>query len=965
MSQDIFSSPDIVDKLPESFTERDVFYRYSIVFVLAFVLIIGSGVVLWYTHNETNNINKTAAITDAQHFASSVAQFRNFYSKVVVPVAKKEGMEITHDYVDKDGTLPLPATFAKDFGHSLSSEDSNFNVKLYSDQPFPWRKQTLDTFELEALKKLQKNPNEPVWSFEMLNGEQVLRYAQADVLKESCIGCHNSYLGTPKNDWKIGDVRGVLQVIRPMSSFEFESFDMLKNSFLMMLALILSMVILIFFILRKLSSSIKLAYRAYITSETTNKKLTEEIEHREKISHDLQSSDVKMRAIVNSVQEVIIVIDETGIITECNNAIVEMFGYTQDEILGQNVSVLMSNTHSANHDNYIKKYVKNGHGSVMGQNREFFAQRKNGEAFPIELFVNDTRVGDDIIFTGTIRDITLRKASEEATAKAHQAAIESAELKSEFLANMSHEIRTPMNGVIGMTEMLLLSDLDNEQVELAKTVRESAASLLVIINDILDFSKIEAGKLSIKKTPFNLTHMIEACVDLLSPEAERKHVDLAFFIDKAVPLKIDGDAGRLRQIIINLMNNALKFTDEGHVILHVTLQGSQHLHFAVMDSGLGIKQEDLQTLFDMFSQVDGSSSREHGGTGLGLAISKQLAELMGGRIGADSEPNVGSTFWFTIEIDAQENTPKPFMQKSAKVLIMNASHVINRYYKKQLQDWGMTTTTVSSPNSLVTELNRSSFDLLAIDADNIYIDPENTNSFTDFITVIQNKSQAVIVLYANKSQHALLEKIDFSQNIHLMNKPIKHTLIKVFLNTLKGETQSQAKTPKANKKTENASKPKTPQPSKKTKNLTTNNFKVLLAEDNRVNQMVAIAILNKLDCTVTLAKNGKEALQYVENEVFDAVFMDCQMPVMDGYQASTKIRQLPSAHHSQNIPIIAFTANAMKDDDVKCKAAGMDDYLSKPINMDEIKQVFARWNEGMTSRKNARLAEANNRLEKV
>lgn len=954
MSTDIFENNKIVDNLPESFTEKDVFYRYSIVFILAFVLIIGSGIVLWHTHNETNNINKTAAITDAEHFAASVAEFRNFYSKIVVPVAKKEGMEITHDYVDQDGKLPLPATFAKDFGHSLSSESSNFSVKLYSDKPFPWRDETLDQFEIDALAALKKNPAKPIWTFEMLNGEQVLRYARADVLKESCIGCHNSYQGTPKSDWKVGEVRGVLEVIRPMSSFEFASFDMLKNSFLIMLAIILSMVILIFFILRKLSSSIKIAYSSYLSSENTNQKLIKEIDHREKVSHDLQSSSVKMRAIVNSVQEVIIVIDESGIITECNNAILEMFGYTQEEMLGKNVSLLMTGDNTTQHDQYINNYLVNGHGSVMGQNREFFAKRKDGEVFPIELFVNDTRVGDDIIFTGTIRDITLRKASEKATEKAHQAAIESAELKSEFLANMSHEIRTPMNGVIGMTEMLLLSDLDGEQKELANTVKESAASLLVIINDILDFSKIEAGKLSIKKTPFNLTHMIEACIDLLSPEAERKHIDLAFFIDKAVPLKINGDAGRLRQIIINLMNNALKFTDDGHVILQVSLKNNEYLHFAIIDSGLGIKKEDQHELFDMFSQVDGSSSRQHGGTGLGLAISKQLAELMGGEIGAKSETNVGSTFWFTIKIDPQKTLPEPFMQHSGKVLMLNASHAINRYYKQQLEDWGLNSTSVSAPNALMNQIQKSSFDLIAIDADVIYIDPKNKQSFQGFINSIREFSVAPVVLYASKLQLSILETMDLPEHIHLMSKPIKHTLIKILFNRLKNTSAQAIDTPRLSaldtpKQRTNEDKVCTSTPT------SDDQFSVLLAEDNRVNQMVALAILNKMGCDVTIAKNGKEALNLIQEEAFDAVFMDCQMPEMDGYEASKKIRQLPENHHSRNILIIAFTANAMKDDDKKCKAAGMDDYLSKPIDMDEIKQIFEHWLPKMTVRKQARL----------
>ena len=977
--------------LPENFSEKDVFYRYYIVFIFAFVLILGSGIVLWYVYNQTTEINKNAAINDVEHFATSVSKFRNFYSQVVVPAASAHGMVITHDYVNKKGTLPLPATFAKDFGNSLSSKDSNFNVKLYSDLPFPWRNEKLDAFEKKAIKQLRKNPDEPIWSFETMNGQPVLRYARADIMKKSCIGCHNRYQGTPKTNWKAGDVRGVLEVIRPMSVFASESSGMLKNSFLMMIVLILSMVMLIFFVLRKLSASIRIAQNSYKiarnsfrNSEKANIKLVEEIQHRKKVSHSLKRSDVKMRAIQNSVQEVIIVINKVGMITECNNVVEDMFGYTPNEILGQNVSILMTGSHQTSHDAYIQKYLTGKVGSVMGQNREFFAIRKNGKKFPIELFVNDARVDNEIIFTGTIRDITLRKKVEESTASAHKAAVESAELKSEFLANMSHEIRTPMNGVIGMTEMLLLSKLDEEQKELAQTVRESASSLLVIINDILDFSKIEAGKLSIKKNEFQLLHMIEACIDLISKEAERKYLDIAFFINEGVPSTIIGDAGRLRQILINLLNNAMKFTEQGHVILQVSLLDDTHIHFAIIDTGTGIAEKDQKTLFDMFSQVDGSSSREHGGTGLGLAICKQLTELMGGKIGAKSKVDVGSTFWFTIEIEPQKKLSKPYIVAPVNVLMLNTSSLLSSFFNRQMKDWRMTPTIVTNLNHFMMRLDQSSFQLLVLDTDNIYIDSSDTSHFLDILKSIRMKTSEAIILYATRVQLRKLEDIDLGNNIYLMNKPIKHTMIKLLLNKVQNEGKVDHKTkmderllPKDNnnlKKIEynqknivegnkgNKGKNIPPQlTEEKQAQPLIKKFHVLLAEDNRVNQMVAVAILNKFGCEVTVAVNGEEALKSIDNDMFDVVFMDCQMPIMDGYEASSRIRNLADSHHSKNIPIIAFTANAMKDDDVKCKEAGMDDYLSKPIDMDEFKKVFARWNEPMLIRRKTRLSLIENK----
>ncbi|MCK5918114.1 MAG: response regulator [Cocleimonas sp.] len=967
MPDDILSKKNNEINLPKSFSKKDVFYRYSIVFFFAFVLIIGSGIMLWYIHSETNNINKNAAKNDVKNFALSVSKFRDFYSKVILPAAREHGMTITHDYINKAGTLPLPATFAKDFGHSLSSGESNLKVKLYSDLPFPWRHENIDAFEREALATLKKNPTQPIWAFETLDGQPVLRYARADVMTESCVGCHNTYPGTPKGNWKVGDVRGVLEVIRPMSAIE--SNNLLKNSFLMMLVLILSMVMLIFFVLRKLSATIKIAYDSYITSKEANKKLTTEILQRKKITHHLRASDIKMRAIVNSVEEVIIVINKIGLITECNHVIESMFGYKKEEVLGQNITLLMTGSHKSSHDGYIQKYISGHIGSVMGQNRVFFALRKNGEKFPIELFVNDARVGKNIMFTGTIRDITHRRAEEEAIANAHQAAIDSANMKSEFLANMSHEIRTPMNGVIGMTEMLLLSKLDEEQTELAQTVKESAASLLVIINDILDFSKIEAGKLSIKKHSFNLLHMIEAAIDLLAKSAEQKHIDIAFFIEKNVPINIYSDAGRMRQILINLLNNALKFTDRGHVTLHVSMKNTQHLHFKIIDTGAGIDKKDQITLFDLFSQVDGSSSREHGGTGLGLAICKQLTELMGGEIGVKSIKNGGSTFWFTIEIEAQKKPHIPYIETPANVLMMNSSPLLSCYYQQQMQDWGMFPTIVNNLNHFMAQLHQEEYQLLAIDADNIFVDAQDPSAFLAIIDSIRRKTVENIVLYAGRAQLNRLETVSLGKNIHLISKPIKHTVLKVLLNQLKHEDTDTVLISSMNKKIEPILAPnlvstteseptlevtKSATEATPTKDAKTE-FHVLLAEDNRVNQMVAIAVLGKHGCKVTIANNGKEALQHAEREKFDAIFMDCQMPTMDGYEATRSIRQFSKTHSNNGIPIIAFTANAMKDDDVKCKDAGMDDYLSKPIDMEELKAVFSRWREQMLAHKKIRL----------
>ena len=919
----------------------DGLYRYSMVFILAFVLILGSAVVLWHTHQQTKEISKKAAIVDARDFASSVSQFRNFYSKTIVPKACNHGMKINHNYLSESSSLPLPATFAKDFAKSLSVNNSAYSVKLYSDLPFPWRKnEVIDEFEKNALEKIKKSPSQEVWSFETIKGVQVLRYAKGDILKESCVSCHNNYSGTPKKDWKAGDVRGVLEVIRPISAFESESSNLLKNSFLMMLALILSMVMLLFFILRKLTGSMKSIYEAYVKEEKLTKELT--------------ASDVKMRAIVDSVEEVIIVIDGKGIISECNNSMQKVFGYTQEEVIGQNVSILMTGNDHTNHDKYITDFITNQEGTVMGQNREFIAIRKNGESFPIELFVNDARIGNEIIFTGSIRDVTYRKKTQEINEKAHKAAIESAELKSEFLANMSHEIRTPMNGVIGMTEMLLLSKLDEEQTDLAHNVKDSADSLLTIINDILDFSKIEAGKLKIRKNKFPLLKMIEASMELISKEATRKQVELAFFIDKNVPLEIEGDSGRLRQILINLFNNALKFTESGHVILYVTSIDDSTLSFSIIDSGIGIPEDALATLFESFSQVDGSSSREYGGTGLGLAICKQLVTLMDGEIGVKSDVGSGSTFWFTIKIEPiPDYKIEPVITINTNVLMWSTSDTLNRFYKKQLSQWGMDSTIVKNLNMLNTLLDKQSFEMLALDADNIFIDPNNPSSSLPLIETLREKSDAVFVLYANRLQYQKLVKLKFDKKTILFKKPIKHTAIKELLTSfkeknvaIKQNTQSFHSNEIAITQTE----PPIDEPKKLTIRSLKDKFHLLIAEDNVVNQKVAMKMLSNLGCKVSIVKNGREALDQVTNNYFDAIFMDCQMPDLDGYEATKLIRQLPIDHHSRDIPIVAFTANAMKDDQRLCKESGMDDYLCKPVSIEKLEIILNKWLEKLTIR---------------
>lgn len=922
----------------------DIFTRY-IVFILATILILGSGYVLWRSYNEASEMNKVSALEDAERFTESVAQFRTFYSKVIVPKATAAGVIITHNYLNQDNALPLPATFAKDFGHFLKHEDAGYQVRLYSDKPFPWRHDTeLDEFEKAALKSLNNNPTGTYWRTQELNGTRVLRYAKADVLRESCVECHNTYNGTPKIDWKVGDVRGVLEITRPIASFESVAQQSLQKSFLIMLGIILGMVSLLFIVLKRLKNSLKATHQALTETNQSNQKKTEEIERRKKVARTLKVTDAKMRAIVNSVQDVIVAIDERGIITDVNEAISAVFGYQPSELIGNNVNMLMGNDHKPHHDGYLKQYLKTGEEHIIGKRRELFAVRKDGSVFPIELSVNDARVDEEILFTGIIRDITHRRKNEQNIAEAHRAAVESANLKSEFLANMSHEIRTPMNGVIGMTEMLLDSKLSAEQRSLTRTVHESAESLLVIINDILDFSKIEAGKLTIKPHEFQLIHILEAVMDLLAEEASRKQIYLALFIDKEVPQKIVSDSGRLRQILINLLGNALKFTDQGHVILHLSLDTEEKLLFEVKDTGSGIPDEAQKTLFDAFSQVDGSNTREHGGTGLGLAICHQLVDLLGGDLQVRSKVGEGSTFYFSIGLDGAQTSSLPYMQAHGlSVLLYSTDTLLNRYHERQMLDWGMAPKTVSTLNQCFSQIEAQQYDLIAIDADNLYYDPEHPLGALSLIKSIREVSLSKIVLFGSMQSFMSLETISLGDNIHLMQKPLKHTEIKLIVeqdNTTKTVAHDVTEPPASDEMVK--SEPLVNSPIM---------FQLLLAEDNNVNQMVATTMLKKLGYQVDVVNNGREALDALKDKQYDLIFMDCQMPVLDGYAATREIRSLSADKLLDTTPVIALTAHAMLNNDRKCYDAGMDDFLSKPVRINEMKEILNKWQPVMIERR--------------
>ncbi|MEZ5451661.1 MAG: response regulator [Thiothrix sp.] len=919
----------------------DGFFTRYIVYILSFLLLIGAAVVFWVSYQKSHRINQEIAVYEASQFTSSVSRFRTFYSQQFVPRAQKNGIKITHDYQANEDTLPLPATMIMDLGKFLGEgKESAYKIRLYSDMPFPWRKDggARDDFEKWAIGELRKNPEHAVWRFEGEGDAQVLRYARADRLGESCVGCHNTYPGTPKKNWQIGDVRGVLEVSRPINGFEKVTQQAMMESFLMLVGLGLALLVMLGIALRSLRVSLKASEESAVATRVANQKLMLGIEERERLTEAFKASQIKSRTIIDSVLDAIIVINSQGIIIETNQSVEQVLGYTSEELLGKNVSILMADTNQAQHDGYLRHYLQTGEQQIIGKPRQLTARRKDGSLFPIDLSVNEARFGDNVVFTGIIRDISHRIEAQQELAKARDAALESARLKSEFLANMSHEIRTPMNGVIGMTELLLGGKLNREQRDQVRTVQHSAESLLRIINDILDFSKIEAGKLSISNTQFELLPIIESVMDLLMEDAQTKGIELAFFIDHNVPKAMVSDPVRIRQILLNLLSNAIKFTERGYVILKISTLDlecrppgeAQQLRFEVLDTGCGIPEEAQTKLFRAFSQVDGSVTRQYGGTGLGLAISKQLAQLMGGGIGLLSKVGVGSSFWVTITVEVSAVGERPAVAHPLSVLLLGSKPLMNAYYEAQMREWGMEPVTVDSLNSLLVRLeeNNHAYDVIVLDADMFYHKPEHPLGVRTLIHSVREHSQSPLIIYGSSRQIAQLEiSQQLGRQVHLLPKPIKHSLVLRYLSRF----QIQPAPVEPIMQTDGATI------------LAVNKKRILLTEDHSVNQKVALAMLKKLGHThIDCALNGEEALQAVQQNAYDLVLMDCQMPKMDGYEATRQIRQLPAPLY-QALPIIALTAHTMKGDDEKCYAAGMNDYLSKPVRLDELQKKLEKW----------------------
>ena len=642
-------------------------------------------------------------------------------------------------------------------------------------------------------------------------------------------------------------------------------------------------------------------------------------------------------AVIDNNVNAIILIDDQDRVQEFNIAACQMFGYLKEEVIQQRLSDLIIPPEARSfHLAGLEKYQKSGGGAFLNRRVEVVAQRKDGERFPVELTLFPLHLNGRTYFSAALQDISERKAAVDALQQARDAAVRANTYKSQFVASMSHEIRTPLNAVLGLLGLLQDSELDDDQHHYVDTAINSGQSLLAILNDVLDLSKIEAGKIELEPGEFSLNELCYGVVELLMNRATEKSVMLACYVDPGIPGTLIGDYGRLRQVLMNLVGNAIKFTESGSVVLRidkVSLDDHEAtLKFTVEDTGIGIAKEDQQKLFDEFVQAEDQDNRRFGGTGLGLSISRKLIALMDSDIYVRSRPGRGSTFGFNLTLDCAvfDDNDEPGVEKTVQhplqgkeLAVWMANDMPALLLKEQLLSLGAVIHSFASLQEYHELIAEEVVDLVVLEQ---RVLPESPEATLNQLRQRAPLAPAVLLTAGNNRSRARYYAEAGFNSVVNSNTPIQ-PLGQTLLRALTGVDHS---TFDARKHPRTRPTPDIP-------------FRILLAEDSQANQLVATNILRKAGFTIDAVANGMEALEAVQTLPYDLVLMDLQMPEMDGLEATRSIRQLKS--ECCDIPIVAMTANVIADVKRDCEDAGMQGFVSKPIVREELFAELSRWTD--------------------
>ncbi|OIP76318.1 MAG: hypothetical protein AUK48_06020 [Oscillatoriales cyanobacterium CG2_30_44_21] len=688
----------------------------------------------------------------------------------------------------------------------------------------------------------------------------------------------------------------------------------------------------------------------------------------ELLANTLVKTNHYINKIISAIAEALIVTDSQYLIKKVNPATIHLFGYSYEELINQSITILFQDVQLIQLFDYVFLDPENLEELNQSTVEKFNEPNLTNIEIPCRSKLNSETIVSfscskvanheskyelesayNLVFVG--RDVTETKQKEQELLDARLVAEKSAQVKSTFLANMSHEIRTPMNGVLGMTELLLGTDLDDHQQDFVENIRLSGNLLLSLINRILDLSKLESGELELESLPCHLQECIEEVLELFASQVHEKGLEINALFAEDLPMQLMADIVRLRQVLINLIGNAIKFTQSGEIIIQVERDRQSesqlnqvespsqiYLRFSIIDTGIGIEPQNQNKLFKPFSQVDTSTNRRFGGTGLGLAISHQLVTLMGGEIGLISpvKDGCGTCFWFSIPFALQPDpdlvTNSSRVLSAYKILIIEAHPSSQKSLNYYLQKFGAIAITVNNLPDAIAYLNTAeSLDIALIDWKLCNF------GATELIKQIHSKRPNLAVL-------AMLRANQQNVISTAMQQGFDGTLIKPFKASrlLKSISLAIAKKnlthiPQVLLPTQNPT-------DQKVDNAKLHNLQVLLAEDNIVNQKVTMAYLSQLGCQADLAKNGEEVLMLMQTKNYQVILMDCQMPLLDGYATTQAIRQLElSSAPAPHITIIAMTANAFTEDRDRCIEIGMDDFLSKPIRRQQLKETLERW----------------------
>ena len=658
-------------------------------------------------------------------------------------------------------------------------------------------------------------------------------------------------------------------------------------------------------------------------------------------SLQLKSSEQRYHQIVERALDAFIGMDPHGLITHWNAQAETIFGWPRAEAIGKSVSErIIPDRHRSEHKEWLRDFSTANESIGLNKLVEVIAMRRDGREFPVELAIFVASTGAPRRFAAFVRDITERKRFERELIAAKDAAEAGSRAKGEFLANMSHEIRTPLNGIMGMTDLVMDTELAPEQRECLNTVKTSADSLLVVINDILDFSKMEGGKIDLEMIDFDLRDHFEETVKMLALSADQKGLELLCEIDSGVPEVMRGDSNRLRQIVVNLVGNAIKFTDAGEVALTAFVEAEigddRILHVAVADTGIGIAPGKQEVIFQEFAQADSTMRRRFGGAGLGLAISSRLVKAMGGKIWVESEVGRGTTMHFTVRLSISDSNivrtailVSPEILRNVRVLVVDDNRTNRHILEGVLTRWEMRPTLAASGEGALELLARARdawdpFELILTD-----MHMPNMDGFTliERIHGGSNASAATIMMLTSAGHHGDAMRCHQLGIAAYLLKPVRQSALREAIVRTLGAQRCQVSAPLVTRYAlaENDDP--------------TMALRVLVVDDNHVNRLVAKRIIEKKGHEVIVASSGREALGTLDKERFDIVLMDLQMPEMDGFEVTAAIRESERATGLHQ-PVIALTAHALESDRERCLAAGMDGYLSKPIRPDEINSLL-------------------------